>query len=86
MPTTDIQADKNQFYRLLKQFHDESKAVTISGLALIVAVLGLLMAWMAVDDATEARAEVRMQNQRIDELTLRIETQDAKLYALQQKE
>jgi len=42
---------------LFKELVDESKTVTISSVSLIVAVLALLMAWMAVYDSTHVKIQ-----------------------------
>ena len=48
----------NSRYRLFKELVDESKAVTIASVALIVSVLSLLMAFMALNDAKHAKIQV----------------------------
>ena len=54
----DLQTDDNRLHRLFRQFSSESKAVSISTVALIIATLSLLMAWMAVYDAIHAKTQV----------------------------
>ena len=82
---SDLLRDRNQLYQLVKEFHIESKAVVIASVSLIVAVLSLLMAWLAVYDAIQAKAVVEMQNERLAEMSRRIETQDAKIYMISQE-
>ena len=60
---TDLQADDNKTYRLLQRFSSESKALTIAAVSLIVAILSLLMAWMAVYDAIQVKATLSAQEQ-----------------------
>lgn len=64
---TDLQ--DNAKYRLWKEFIGESKAVTIASVSLIVAVLSLLMAWMATYDAIHARADNAQQAIHIEQLS-----------------
>lgn len=54
----DLQTDDNKLHRLFRQFSSESKAISISTVALVIATLSLLMAWMAVYDAIHAKARV----------------------------
>lgn len=48
----------NTRYRLFEKFSTESKAITIAAVALIVSVLALLMSWMAVYDAIQAKSTI----------------------------
>ena len=57
----DLQAENNRFHRLFRQFSSESKAVSIATVALVVAALSLLMAWMAVYDAIHAKIQVEYE-------------------------
>ncbi len=57
----DLQAENNRFHRLFRQFSSESKAVSIATVALVVAALSLLMAWMAVYDAIHAKIQVETE-------------------------
>ncbi len=47
----------NAQYRLFRELIGESKAVTIASVALIVAALSLLMAWMAVHDSIHVKIQ-----------------------------
>ena len=53
---------------------------------MVVAILSLLMAWIAVDSAKTAELRSEMQNERIEEMRDMIATQDAKLYAIQKRD
>lgn len=64
----DLQAENNRFHRLFRQFSNESKAVSIATVALVVSALSLLMAWMAVYDAIHARSDVKAQDIRLEQL------------------
>ena len=61
----ELEAETNRLDRLFTRFTDQSKAVSISSVALIVSLLALLMAWMAVDDAKTAALRSEMQAQTI---------------------
>jgi len=65
---TELQADNNKTYRLLRQFSSEAKALTIASVALIVTVLALLMAFMALNDAKHAKRKAEYQDSHIEEL------------------
>lgn len=65
---TDLQVDTNRLDRLFARFTDQSRAVTISSVALIVSLLSLLMAWMAVNDAKTAEIRVALQDRHITSL------------------
>ena len=56
----DLQAENNRINRLFERFSSESRAVSIATVALIVAALSLLMAWMSVYDAIHAKAQVEL--------------------------
>ena len=70
----------NTRYRLFEKFSKESTGITIAGISLVVAVLSLLMAWMAVYDSThvkiqqqvvlesnvELKREIRLLQNKID--------------------
>lgn len=58
---TDLQADNNRLHRLFEKFSAESKALTIASVALIVTVLALLMAFMALDAAKDAKIQVEYE-------------------------
>jgi len=58
---TDLQVDDNRFHRLFEKFSSESKALTIASVALIVTVLALLMAFMALDAAKDAKIQVEYE-------------------------
>lgn len=64
--STDLRTEDNRFASLVRLFKEESRAVTIAGLALGIACLGTLMAAMAWNDAKHARIsqELYMQNQK----------------------
>ena len=85
MAPAEIQSEKNQFYRLIRQFHSETKAIIVASVSMVVAILSLLMAWIAVDSAKTAELRSEMQNERIEEMRDMIATQDAKLYAIQKR-
>lgn len=55
---SELQAEANKLYRLFRQFSQESKAITIASVGLFVAGLSLLMAFMAMHDANQAKAKV----------------------------
>ena len=54
----DLQPDDNRLNRLFQKFSNESKAVSIACVSLVIATLALLMAWMAVYDAIHAKTQV----------------------------
>jgi len=56
--TTELQADKNQFYRLLREFRQESRAVTISSIALVVSIIAAILSALAMNTANRAAAKV----------------------------
>jgi len=64
----ELQADTNRLNRLFQKFSQESKAVSIAIVSLVIAALSLLMAWLAVYDATTAKVTVEIQNQQIQDL------------------
>jgi type II secretory pathway component PulJ len=80
----ELQADKNQFYRLLQGFRKESRAVSIAIIALIVSLLSLLMSYMSAQNAMEANIRSELQTQRIEELADKIEVM--KVYLSNHKE
>ena len=67
--TTDLQAENNRFHRLFEKFSAESKALTIASVALIITVLSLLMAFMALDAAKNAKIRAQYQDQIIEDLS-----------------
>ena len=54
----DLQADSNKLHRLFHKFSNESRAISISTVALIVSLLALLMAYMAVHSSNVALAKI----------------------------
>lgn len=60
---TDLQVEDNRLHRLFKQFSSESRAVSIATIALIITVLALLMSFMALDAATNAKIQVEYELQ-----------------------
>lgn len=59
--TTELQEGKNQFYRLLREFRQESRAITISSIALVVSVLALILTTFANNAANKAEAKVNYE-------------------------
>jgi len=57
---SDLQAENNRINRLFERFSSESRAVSIATVALIVAALSLLMAWMSVYDAIHAKTQIEV--------------------------
>ncbi len=74
--------EDNILARVIDSIRKESRAVTIAGISLVVAFLSLLMAWISVDAAKTAEIRSEMQTEKIQEMELKIQTQDAKLYNL----
>jgi len=64
---SDLQADNNRTYRLLKQFSKESVAVTIASISLVVSVLFAIMAIVAMRDANQATAKAENWQQMYKE-------------------
>lgn len=58
---SDLQAEDNRFHRLFEKFSTESKALTIAFVALIVTVLALLMSFMALNAAKDAKIQVEYE-------------------------
>jgi hypothetical protein len=54
---TDLTPD-NKLHRLFEKFSNESKIVTVSSIAMIVAILALLMSWISLSDAKHAKVKV----------------------------
>ena len=54
----DLQAKDNRLHRLFEKFSNESKTISIASVSLIIAILALLMSWMAVYDAIHAKVQV----------------------------
>lgn len=84
--STDLRPEDNHFASLVRLFKEESRAVTIAGLALIVSCLALLaslsITGMALYVATDAKNHTAYQDQRLEAMQRQIETQDAKLYTI----
>ncbi len=59
--TTDLQVEDNRLHRLFLKFSAESRLITIVSVALIVTVLALLMAFMALDAAKDAKIQVEYE-------------------------
>ncbi len=64
----DLQAENNRLNRLFEKFSSEAKTVSIASVALIVSALALLMAWIAVDSAKDAKIRAEYQDTQIQEL------------------
>jgi len=89
---SELRAKDNRLNRLFQKFSNESKAVTIASVSLIVSVLSLLMAWSAVNSATNAKAkvdyELRATQQDVTAMKNKITLQTVylqELYFLMQK-
>ena len=65
---SELQAENNRLHRLFQQFSAESKALTIASVALIITVLALLMSFMALDAAKDAKIHVEYQDTDIAEI------------------
>lgn len=79
---SEIDADRNLLHRVIQTIRDESKAVTISGIALICAVLALLLSGMASNNSIEARLRAEYQDEKIIELRERVDYWTAHAQAL----
>jgi len=70
----------NKTYRLFQKFSQESKAVSIATVALVVSTLALLLAWTAVNDARNARVmvevELRVTRSEVEELHEQVDVLD----------
>lgn len=84
--STDLRAEDNKLSALVRLFKQESKAVTISGLALMAGILALLMAFMALSDAKEAKVRAEYQDQHIKTMQDQIATQQVYLDTHKHKE
>ena len=62
----EIRADESRLYRLFERFSKQSQAVTIAVISLVVALLSLLLANSAANDAKEAniRSQLLLENYR----------------------
>jgi len=69
----DLQAEDNRLHRLFEKFSSEARTISIASVALIISVLSLLMAWMAVYDASNAVAKVNYELQETQRLLLKSE-------------
>lgn len=69
----ELRTEANLFQRLLDRFQEESNAVAISKVSVVVALLSLLMAFMALDNAKDAKTivevELRYERAHVKELT-----------------
>lgn len=54
----EIQADYKRWIRAIKEFGQERTIITIASISLVVSILALLMAWMAVYDAIQAKSTI----------------------------
>ncbi len=80
---TELQVQDNKLHRLFEKFSRESQAVTVASVSMIVALLSLLMAWMAVDAAKTAQAVVEAQDRYIEELATKTSIKSNRLSRLE---
>ena len=68
----DLRPEANVLQRLFERFRDESNAVAIAKVSVVVALLSLLMAFMALDNAKDAKMRAEYQDLHIEELSDKI--------------
>lgn len=70
--TKDLNPQLNEQIRLLERFNKDWATVSIASVSLIITVLALLMAFMALSDAKDARIRAEMQDQQILDLRTQV--------------
>ena len=80
--TTELNPELNEVLRWLRGKFREGISIIIASIALVVALLSLLQSHGASDSSKTAEIRSEMQTEKIQEMELKIQTQDAKLYNL----
>ena len=81
----DLRPETNLFQRLLDRFKEESNAVAIAKVSVVVALLSLLMAFMALDNAKEANIRSELLIQELDAVKEEVEVLEVYVMNLEKK-
>ena len=67
----DLRAE-NTVFRLFRKFTREAQLLALSSIAIVVACLSLLLAFMALDNAKDAKLRAEYQDKYIEDLSDKI--------------